>query len=93
MTERYVSDEDLTPDEYDRTMLNGYFFVVHNETIEQAFNRNGDEKIYYPFMTENVQREDILPMIKHFESEKYQEYEKCLELKKIYDQWYHRQSN
>ena len=93
MIERYVSDEELTPDEFDKTMLNGYFFIIHNETIEQAFIRNCDEKIYYPFKTENVQRNDILPMIKHFESEVYQEYEKCQELKKLYDKWFYRLNN
>jgi len=93
MSERYISDDKLTPDEIDKTMLNGYFYLIHNETIDEAFTRNGDEKIFYPFRTENVQRIDILPMIKHFASEKYQEYEKCHELKKIYDNWNHRQGN
>lgn len=93
MNDRFVSDEKLTKEEYDKTMLNGYFYLVHDESVEQAFMRNCDEKIYYPFNTEALQKHDIVPMLKHFESEKYQEFEKCIELKKIYDNWNYRQSN
>ena len=46
MNDRFVSDEKLTKEEYDKTMLNGYFYLVHDESVEQAFMRNCDEKIY-----------------------------------------------
>ncbi len=78
-----VADKKLTDEEYDLSMLNGYFYLIHKETTKQAFTRNASTVIYYPFDSNNIKRSDIEIMIKHFASYKLQEYERCNELQKI----------
>ena len=80
MKNKYVPDTELSNDDIDKSMLNGYFRLIHNESINDAFIRNGNEQIFYPFHTEKFTTDDIQLMIDHFASDKIQEYERCIEL-------------
>lgn len=82
-----IEDRQLTDEEYDHSMLNGYFYLIHKETTKQAFTRNASNVIYYPFDHNNIKRSDIEKMIKHFASKKIQEFERCSELMKIIDNY------
>lgn len=78
MKNNYILDTELTEDEMDKSMLNGYFMLIHNESLNEAFTRNGNEEIYYPFNTDSISENDIIKMINHFASDKIQEFERCV---------------
>ncbi len=87
----YIPDNELTDDLKTQSMINGYMYLIKGETITEAYERNQTEQIYYPFNTdEDIKTDDINSMLRYFE--RIEEFEKCLELKNLYDR-INKQSN
>ena len=83
---RYIPDENLTKEMVHLSMLNGYMYLIKGESISKAYERNQTEQIYYPFNVDlGVELKDIKSMIEHFANDSIQDFEKCIELKKLYD--------
>lgn len=83
---KYVPDTELTPQMVHSSMVNGYMYLIKGETITQAYERNKSEQIYYPFDTDKpICKTDLRLMLNHFSQESIEDFEKCIELKNLYD--------
>ena len=83
---RYIPDDELTNEMVNKSMINGYMYLIKGETLSKAYDRNLTEQIYYPFDIElKVNKEDIKFIMEHFAKDTIQDFEKCIELKKLYD--------
>ena len=66
-------------------MQNAYEHITGRETMQQKVNRNPHGLFIYPFDPEKVTADHIQEVIEHFA--KYDDFEKCIELKKIKESW------
>lgn len=83
---KYIPDTELTSQMVHSSMVNGYMYLIKGETISQAYERNECEQIYYPFDTDKpINKKDLKLMLEHFAKETIEDFEKCIELKNLYD--------
>ena len=83
---KYVPDTELTFQMVHSSMVNGYMYLIKGETIIKAYERNASEQIYYPFDTDKpISKTDLRLMLNHFSQESIEDFEKCIELKNLYD--------
>lgn len=64
------------------SMINAYFFIIKNETINEAHKRNNSLEIFYPFNPDDFKIKDIREVMDYFANPIVEDYEKSHEIKK-----------
>ncbi len=82
---KYFEDE-LSKEEYHQMMMNAYYRLIKDETMEECLLRNNTEAIYFPFeLTGAIPEKTIELIIQHFID--VEMFEEVIELKKFFKQY------
>lgn len=77
----------MTDAQFHVTMVNGYNFLIKNETWNEAMQRNKCERVFYPFPIDEITIPDVKRLIEYFASPNIEEYEKCRKLDDLIKNW------
>jgi len=79
----------MTDAQIHATMVNGYNFLIKNETWSEAMQRNKCERVFYPFPIDEITPTDIQTLMEYFADPNIEQYEKCIKLNKLLKEWKH----
>jgi len=63
-----MTEKDLSNEEYISMIWNGYFYLIRKETIENCYQRNKTEQIYYPFEFNDIKKRQVEKILRYMEA-------------------------